>query len=459
MENNEASAVPVPPPSVKYAGFWVRYVAAAVDGLVLVIPVIALELLIGVLLTQMGVSQIGASIGESIINLIITWTYYSWMTHQYGATLGKMLVGITVKSEGFEKLPLKQIIIRETVGKLLSGLLLMIGYIVAAFTQKKQALHDSLAHSVVVYKDPTNPSRVGLVVGIILAVILPIIAIVGIASSVALVALSHARSLGNDARIREDVMQVRTLVETRADTMSKAPYSYAKNCFSGIFTDSEIQKTLSSAQSKNILCYAEGSSYAVSAQLAGTDGSFCVDSTGISGAGIAVDDGKNATCQLMAEKQSPSSMVPSSVSSSTSLYSYTLPAGWVSANNMTGEGIQASNQNAGYILSIAVVPIPAAAGNFSSIKQVMNTANASQVINSEFPGTTNINVAETTIGGEDAVATSFSATVKTKSASILQYNTLHKNVSYTILFISTGSQSATSVPDFKSIVGSFTFKK
>ena len=39
-------------------------------------------------------------------------------------------------------------------GKILSGLILNIGYIMAAFTEKKQALHDMLAGCLVIYDDP-----------------------------------------------------------------------------------------------------------------------------------------------------------------------------------------------------------------------------------------------------------------------------------------------------------------
>ncbi|MEH2462295.1 RDD family protein [Nostoc sp.] len=40
----------------------------------------------------------------------------------------------------------------QTSSKIISGLILLIGYIMAAFTEKKQALHDIIAGTLVVNK-------------------------------------------------------------------------------------------------------------------------------------------------------------------------------------------------------------------------------------------------------------------------------------------------------------------
>ena len=55
-----------------------------------------------------------------------------------------------VVSENQGRLSFNQIVLRETVGKLVSAFTLFIGYIMTAFTQKKQGLHDKIAGSVVI---------------------------------------------------------------------------------------------------------------------------------------------------------------------------------------------------------------------------------------------------------------------------------------------------------------------
>jgi len=89
-----------------------------------------------------------------IVTYLVTWTYYILMTSKYQATLGKMVVGIRVISDKNDNLTLGKIILRETVGKLVTGITVGVGFMMVVFTEKKQALHDMIASSVVVYKNP-----------------------------------------------------------------------------------------------------------------------------------------------------------------------------------------------------------------------------------------------------------------------------------------------------------------
>ena len=149
------------PATVKYAGFWIRWVAFMVDSLILFIPIGAVQFLSSFVLAGAGVSLTGENLAMSVIYMLIVWIYFSWMTFAKGATLGKMFVGITVKSEDMGNLSFGRILLRETIGKIISGFIVMIGYIMAGFTQKKQALHDKFAHSVVVYTDHISSKIAG----------------------------------------------------------------------------------------------------------------------------------------------------------------------------------------------------------------------------------------------------------------------------------------------------------
>jgi len=186
-------------PPVKYAGFWIRWVAITVDSLILIIPNVIVSIISGIILTASGLSKLGVDIIGYLLSMSVAWLYYVLMTYKKGATLGKILVGITVKSEDMQDLPLRKVVIRETIGKLVSALILMIGYIMAGFTTKKQALHDKFAHSVVVYKDPSGKRSTGRIVAIVLAATLPVLAIVGILASIVLASLNVAREQAVEA--------------------------------------------------------------------------------------------------------------------------------------------------------------------------------------------------------------------------------------------------------------------
>ena len=66
-------------------------------------------------------------------------------------TLGKMVLGIIVTDEAGNRISFGRATGRY-FGKILSSLILLIGYIMIAFTKKKQGLHDLLASTLVVKK-------------------------------------------------------------------------------------------------------------------------------------------------------------------------------------------------------------------------------------------------------------------------------------------------------------------
>jgi uncharacterized RDD family membrane protein YckC/type II secretory pathway pseudopilin PulG len=191
----ETTVAPVAADEIKYAGFWVRYVANVIDGIVLVVPIIIIDLAL-LFLTGLKGGNSGLTILSYILNCLIIWSYFMVMTYKYQATLGKMAVGVKVVSDKSDRLTVGQLILRETLGKILSLIILYIGYIMAGFTKRKQALHDKIAKTVVVYKDPNSKVAWWAVA---LALVLPAIAVIGILSSIVLVSLSSARNKAEDA--------------------------------------------------------------------------------------------------------------------------------------------------------------------------------------------------------------------------------------------------------------------
>ncbi|MFA6922694.1 MAG: RDD family protein [Bacteroidales bacterium] len=158
----------------KYAGFWLRFVAIIIDGLI--IGVVKL-ILIGPFIAMIGITSvcslscmkqgcyssqceianllgpiIGAALIANFITLVVGWLYFAFMesSAQQG-TLGKMALNIKVTNLNGERINFGQATGRY-FGKIVSGLILCIGYIMAGLTEKKQALHDIMANCLVVKK-------------------------------------------------------------------------------------------------------------------------------------------------------------------------------------------------------------------------------------------------------------------------------------------------------------------
>lgn len=154
----------------EYAGFWLRFVAYIIDAIILGI---AHWILISPLLGLLGLSAYGnfpngemseeqmvgfASIfsGSIIIiqltSIVLYWLYFAFMeSSNKQATIGKIALGLKVTDMHGEKISFAQATGRY-FGKIISSLILLIGFIMAGFTEKKQALHDILASTLVVKK-------------------------------------------------------------------------------------------------------------------------------------------------------------------------------------------------------------------------------------------------------------------------------------------------------------------
>ena len=151
----------------KPAGFWIRFVAAIVDALILWVFTFPVSLLSGFISLALGFAATtepapGIFSGPLIlfqilsyfINAIIWIGYFAFFYQKKGGTPGKLLFNMrVVDSNTGANLNLKQTILRELIGKVLSGLLLGVGYLIAAFRSDRKALHDLLAGTQVLRKE------------------------------------------------------------------------------------------------------------------------------------------------------------------------------------------------------------------------------------------------------------------------------------------------------------------
>lgn len=142
---------------VQYAGFWRRAGALGIDLLILLPGAIVIEAVF--LLVHFGgrISSHALVPLVRMANLLLFWLYFALMeSGPRQATPGKRLLGLKVT--GLDGAPIT--FGRATgcfFGKLLSGFILYIGFIMAAFTERRQGLHDLMARTLVLREDPGPP--------------------------------------------------------------------------------------------------------------------------------------------------------------------------------------------------------------------------------------------------------------------------------------------------------------
>ena len=156
-------------PALAYAGFWLRVVAHLIDGLLAGIGFVVLAM-IGIAMVGIGhlknLAQGATSADDfftpdvmGVVFVLVTaavvavWLYYAGMESSlYQGTLGKMVLGLIVTDLEGRRISFGRASGRY-FSKLITGLIpLGIGYAMAGFTEKKQALHDMIASCLVLRK-------------------------------------------------------------------------------------------------------------------------------------------------------------------------------------------------------------------------------------------------------------------------------------------------------------------
>lgn len=133
-----------------YAGFWIRFGAALIAGILLGIIGGIIGFIIGLATGGAGGDTDTASNIAGFVGFLLGVAYYIMMeSGPRQATLGKMALGLKVTDMEGGRISAGQAAIRY-FSKILSTIILLIGYIMAAFTPKKQALHDIIAKTLVV---------------------------------------------------------------------------------------------------------------------------------------------------------------------------------------------------------------------------------------------------------------------------------------------------------------------
>ena len=153
---------------ISYAGFWRRFIAAVIDSLVIGVVYSIAAMIAGV--GMMGFHNMNDPAAASaamsgflflcMVGAVAGWLYYALMESSSNqGTLGKMALGLRVTDLDGRRISFGKATGRY-FAKILSSMTLMIGYIMAGFTQKKQALHDFVTGTLVLTKQSSVPAQV-----------------------------------------------------------------------------------------------------------------------------------------------------------------------------------------------------------------------------------------------------------------------------------------------------------
>jgi len=146
-----------PLPGVEYAGFFIRALAFMMDQVLVCLALILLGL-VGYIAIDVGAYFLSFNAGD--LRLMFTplifsccfaayGIYYTFYHGYYGQTLGKIFLGLKVTRTDGEELSYF-VAFKRFLGYFVSSLFFGFGYLMPIFTQRRQALHDKIADTIVI---------------------------------------------------------------------------------------------------------------------------------------------------------------------------------------------------------------------------------------------------------------------------------------------------------------------
>ena len=161
--------------TTQYGGFWRRLVAYFIDYALVYIILLCLGLFLGLSLSSLFEDETSTEVFSFIVGITIFWLYSSLLeSSRLQATLGKLLMGMQVTDENYKKISFLKATGRH-FSKILSGLLLGVGFLMIGFSEKKQGLHDEIAGTYVILKSGKGKNSSLIILIGISILILPLI--------------------------------------------------------------------------------------------------------------------------------------------------------------------------------------------------------------------------------------------------------------------------------------------
>jgi len=144
-----------------YAGFWMRVLAYIIDSLIMSLVSVPLGMVLAVVLISTGADENSplyqvVNLGSNGIAILAGWLYHAFMeSSSWQGTIGKKALSLRVTDLNGQRISFARATGRY-FGSILSAMICLIGYLMVAFTEKKQGLHDMLAGTLVL----TGPAPV-----------------------------------------------------------------------------------------------------------------------------------------------------------------------------------------------------------------------------------------------------------------------------------------------------------
>jgi len=181
---------------IVYAGFLKRWAALIIDSLILFVPTMVLGFVFGIVAALFGGfgqhPMWAQALGYLAWLFVAPFYYAGFESSRHQATFGKQAIGIKVTDLAGRRIGFGRALGRWCAA-LLSYLTLYIGFFMAGFTERKQALHDYVAGTLVVdrwaFSEHAERQQRSLGAGVIvLAAVVPLVfvAILGILAAIAL---------------------------------------------------------------------------------------------------------------------------------------------------------------------------------------------------------------------------------------------------------------------------------
>jgi uncharacterized RDD family membrane protein YckC len=137
-----------------YAGFWWRVLAYIIDSLIMSLVFVPLGIVFGLVMVASGTDENSPlmpliNLGVNGISILGSWLYHSLLeSSSWQGTIGKKVLGLRVTDLDGHRISFGRATGRY-FATILSGMICFIGFVMVAFTEKKQGLHDIIAGTLV----------------------------------------------------------------------------------------------------------------------------------------------------------------------------------------------------------------------------------------------------------------------------------------------------------------------
>ncbi len=130
----------------RYAGFWIRFVAYMIDNIIQQIVAMVIGLLIGMAMRNEAAQYVAMG-----VSLALSLAYNTYFVGRFGATPGKMALKLKIiRADGT---PVSYgLAAGRFFAQFVSSIILLIGYIMAAFDEEKRSLHDRICDTRVIHE-------------------------------------------------------------------------------------------------------------------------------------------------------------------------------------------------------------------------------------------------------------------------------------------------------------------